>query len=167
MRAREDSNAAAGTEMAQLAARVAELDAGAKRAREAARQKLKSVQTQAEQLRRLMMEQAEADYDAVLDCIRADFHAAVAPINAEAAEMLARQTKSLDETLSSLRELRAKQLAALAEPRNSATPEVTTENMAPMELLESHDSVDIAMLAEKTEEQATEDPRSDSQLPRG
>ena len=129
MRAREDSSAAAGTEMAQLEARVADLDAGAKRAREAARQKFKSAEKEAERIRRLAVEQAEAERDSVLDLIRADFHAAVAPINAEAVEMLARQKKSLDETLSSLRELRGEQLAALAESRKNTEPEAVVGAM--------------------------------------
>ena len=123
MRAREDSSAAAGTEMARLEARVANLDAGAKRAREAARQKFKSAEREAERIRRLAVEQAESELDVILDCIRVDFHAALEPINAEVAEMRAQQKKSLEETLSSLRELREKQLAVLAESRKPAAPE--------------------------------------------
>ena len=123
LKANDDSVIATGVEMVHLEAQVADLDAGARWAREAARQKFAQAQREAERICRQSVEAAEAERDAVLDLISSDFHAAMAPINAEAAAILARQKKILDEALSRLGQRRASQLQTLAEARRLASEE--------------------------------------------
>jgi hypothetical protein len=109
-RIRVDFHAAAARlrEVAHAEAQVTDLDVVAARDRNAARQKF----------------QSDLDeHDAELNRIRVDFQAAVVPISHKAVEIRARQKADLAKTLSSLRELREKKLADLAEVRKSPAPE--------------------------------------------
>ena len=115
LRASLDSKTATRAEMMLLQARVAKLDAVAKKAREEAKEQFKSAKHAAEQACRMAVELAEAEYEIVLDCIRVGFHASVEPINTAASETLARRKASLDEVLSKLGQRRADKLATLVE----------------------------------------------------
>jgi hypothetical protein len=102
------SEAFARAEMARAGSQIIDLDVIAERNRDAANQKFKL---------------AQDEYNAELNRIRVDFQAAVVPISHKAVEIRARQKADLAKTLSSLRELREKKLADLAEVRKSPAPE--------------------------------------------
>jgi len=123
------AEAAAKTELEQLAAQVAGLDAVARKAREVARMKLRSDEAEAEGVRRETAAKARAECEARLDGIRADFHAALVPINAEVALARARQEAALRGAVRACADLRDEQLAALAEAeRLDAKVDMVTED---------------------------------------
>jgi len=123
------AEAAAKTELEQLAAQVAGLDAVARKAREVARMKLRSDEAEAEGVRRETSAKARAECEARLDGIRADFHAALVPINAEVALARARQEAALRGAVRACADLRDEQLAALAEAeRLDAKVDMVTED---------------------------------------
>ena len=90
--------------------------------------KLRSDEAEAERVRKETAAKARAECEARLDGIRADFHEALVPINAEVALARARQEAALRGAVRACADLRDEQLAALAEAEKlDAKMEVVAE----------------------------------------
>lgn len=127
--ATQAAEAAAKTELEQLAVQVADLDAVARKAREVARMKVKTIEAEAERVRKETAAKARAECEAHLDRIRVDFHAALVPINAEVALARARQEAALRGAVRACADLRDEQLAAMAEAEKlDAKVDMVTED---------------------------------------